>query len=83
MPLLSSNHRRAPETVLAFAKNFVQTMQPDSKSGFVSLSISDSVSLGNDILTKGEDLNLVWLVGARDRGFCLLQATIGLRRCGE
>ncbi len=58
MPLLSSNHRRAPETVLAFAKNFVQTMQPDSKSGFVSLSISDSVSLGNDILTKGEDLNL-------------------------
>lgn len=33
-------------------------MQPDSKSGFVSLSISDSVSLGNGILTKGEDLNL-------------------------
>ncbi|MDE6500116.1 MAG: hypothetical protein K2K83_05355, partial [Rikenella sp.] len=59
LPLLSDNHRRTPETVLTFAKEFVQTIRPDSKANFESFSISDSVSLGNDILTKGEDLNVV------------------------
>lgn len=69
LPLLSDNHRRVPETVLIFAKNFAQTMQPDSKAGFASFAISDSVSLDNDILTKGEDLNIAPLyVVSRGKG---------------
>lgn len=54
LPLLSDNHRRTPETVLAFAEKYLQAIQPATKTA-ISLSISDSV-LFTGVATKGPGL---------------------------
>lgn len=57
LPLLSDNHRRTPETVLAFSEGYLKTMQPETKLAPGSLSVSDSVVLsGMD--TKGNEMSI-------------------------
>lgn len=58
LPLLSDNHQRTPETVLAFAQHFAQTLQPESKVGSASFSICDSVSLSDAAMTKAAELDV-------------------------
>lgn len=74
LPLLSKNHRRTAETVLAFAESYINATQPESKTTTADLSICDSVLL-KGIATKGTDLNAapIYVVSrGKGQGFVLV-----------
>lgn len=57
LPLVTDNHRRTQEAVLAFSESYLRVMCPETKIENGSLSISDSV-LMSGLDTKGDELSV-------------------------